>query len=119
MDEEAVKILKTQLDNLPITHLKNIARNLKEKKSFKFSTLKKGELVESILEFIDFKPMLSSNYVKQEKFKFRIPKTEDDLLLRLNELAYIVSQKRLQKLDYERERCEYIRLRCELEKFHY
>ena len=117
MDKNAISLIKRQLENMPLVELKGVARNLKEKKSFKFSTLKKAELIETILEYIDFKPMFTSVYPKQDKFKFKIPKSEDDLFFRLNELMCIVCQKRLQKLDYEREKCEYIRLRIELEKY--
>ena len=109
MNEEAMEILRKQLENMQMVELKGVARNLKEKKSFKFSTLKKGELIQTILDYIDFKPMI---YPKQEKFKFKIPKTENDIFYRLNELAYIVSQKRLQKI-------EYICLRKELEKYNF
>jgi len=116
---------REELKRLTMPKLKHIARVYNMGERIAFSKLKKAELIEALNEHLNYKHLLEQQVVKKPKkavglkrsVSIPIPDDEDEIRLRMNQLARFVSERRLEGKDVSKQIKEYKMLKEKLESF--
>ncbi len=99
MDQRVFEILQEQLKSLKVQELKKICKHFKTKPVIKYSTLKKENIIQEILSFMDFSSVLSPS----EK--------QCIILSKINRIVHATCEKRLKGDNIDAEKKEYLRLK--------
>ena len=116
--------LKSELKKLKVPQLKHIARAYNMGERIAFSKLKKAELIEALNEHINYKRLLEvEKPAKKPKVaglkrstSIPIPEDEDEIRMRMSQLARFVADRRADGKDVAKQIREYALLRQKLEQ---